>query len=1334
MPRSTAAPHADTGIAVREAERVLRLATASHAPRPSPVGTLDTLPALFAASVARHGGCDAVCDAGVAISYTELDRRSARLASLLVARGVGRGSAIGICMERGAGAYVAILAVLKAGAAYVPLDPRYPLDRVGTIAADCALALLICDAIPAAPGVLPWVPLSALEAEASEPLLHPQPIPEVLPDDLGYIIYTSGSTGRPKGVAITHASAAHFVRAASRVYEVHPEDRVWQGFSLAFDASVEEIWLTLANGACLVSGTQAEVTSGPALAGHLARAGVTVFSCVPTALALLEQDVDSLRLLIVGGEACPPDLAARWCRPGRRMLNTYGPTETTVVATWSELRPGTPVTIGVPLPGYRVLLLDEHLAKAAPGASAQIYIGGPGLARGYLNQPELTAERFIVNPYAAEMPDAPRLYATGDLGSLTDYGEIAFRGRIDGQLKLRGFRIELGEIEAALLAQLGVAAAAATVHERSGGLRDLVAHVVPRDGVGLDRATLAAALRQRLPSHMVPGFIELCDALPLGISGKVDRSRLPAPDTSAAIGSGEYVAPRDDAERAVAAVWARVLGHARVSVTDDFFLDLGGHSLAAAAAISVLRVELDAPSLAVPDLYAHPTVRALAALLPERAARIATSTPSAASPVSRAWHALCGAAQALALYPITLVGLLPLLLPFVAFERFDYSPLAVVLATILSFVVVRPFQMAVAIAAKWALIGRYREGSYPLWGRYYLRWWLAARFEDLVPLHRLAGSPLLNTYARLMGARIGRGVYLGLASPAAWDLLSVGDGASVGDDASLPGYEVVAGRLRFGSLRIGRGAVVGARAAVGIGAAIGDGASLDPLGLLASYTVVPDGSRWGGSPAGPIDLPDPELEALRALPAPPAPRALPYALAAVGIALLPSLAGLAELPLVLWAYRSLSTPWFLLSMAPAAACYVLSLALLLAAVKRTLPVRPGIQTIGSRAHVRRWAADQLLGLALEGLPTLFGTLYAAPWLRLLGARIGSRTEVSTVAHFAPDLVRIGPDCFVADDVHAGAVAVAAGRAALREVHIGRGSFVGNSACLVGGTTLPEDSLIGVLSLAPQDAAPGSSWLGSPALSLPRRQLWTEQAGDRQFAPTRRIRAVRLAIEAARILLPPALNAIAAAAALTWLAWVAGAHGLLLALASAPVAELLLGLAAALLVAAAKWALVGCYRPRVDALWTHFVWRSELATGLYEAVAVPQLLKNLLGTPFIAPYLRLLGAKVGRRAYIGTTNLTEFDLVEIGDEAMLGHDCTVQTHLFEDRVMKMDTLTIGARCAVGAHAVALYGTIMGAGSELGALSLLMKGESFAAGSRWAGIPARADHAHPRGTPQ
>ena len=439
-------------------EGPLRLSMRSGEPHDPLLARDELLHELFEQTADRHAAL-AACEeigAGAAFTYAQLEERANRLAGILRAHGAGRGKYVGMFLPRGANVYVAMLAILKSGAAYVPLDPEYPADRVAHILADCGVQALVTDS--ALVGRLPGLDCPVLRVDQLGAEMEKQSAARIsrgesgaLPEDTAYVIYTSGSTGRPKGVPITHRAVCNLVRAEGRIFSVRPQDRVYQGFSIAFDASIEEIWLAFHSGATLVSGTSEVVRAGPDLAGILRDAGVTVLSCVPTLLSMLREEMPAIRLLILGGEVCPQDLVRKWAKAGRRVVNTYGPTEATVIATYAECQPDKAVTIGRPVPNYHVYILDESLQRVADGVAGELCIAGPGLSAGYLNRPDLTSEKFPANPFSSGQASFyDRIYRTGDLARFAANGDIEFLGRIDSQVKLRGFRIELAEIEAAI--------------------------------------------------------------------------------------------------------------------------------------------------------------------------------------------------------------------------------------------------------------------------------------------------------------------------------------------------------------------------------------------------------------------------------------------------------------------------------------------------------------------------------------------------------------------------------------------------------------------------------------------------------------------------------------------------------------------------------------------------------------------------------------------------------------------------------------------------------------------------------------------------------------------
>ena len=1323
------------------------------------------LHALFERQADARPDATALLCADARMSYGELEGRSNRLARLLRQRGVGRGDCVGLWLPRSMDALMALLGIMKAGAAYVPLDPEYPAERVAFVLADCRARAVVTTSGFAARegGRSPGIIVVALDKLAAE--LAAQPAARLLdsevglsPRDLCYVIYTSGTTGRPKGVEIEHRSACHFARAEGRIFQVRPEDRVFQGFSIAFDASVEEVWLAFFAGAALVVGTPEMMRAGAGLGPLLAAAGVTVLSCVPTLAAMMEEDAPSVRLLIFGGEVCPPDLVKRWWKPGRRVVNTYGPTEATVVATLAECRPGQPVTIGRPLPNYFVRILDGSLQPAAAGEAGELCLGGIGLARGYLGRPELTAEKFI--DWSENGGPPRRLYRTGDLARRTPGGDLEFLGRLDAQVKIRGYRVELSEIECALLECPGVKAAAAALREDAPGAAQLTAYLVPADGAPPDLETIRAVLRTRLPPYMVPALLEVLDSLPLLPSGKVDRKNLPAPRARPAESRRDLIPPRTALERQITAVWEKLFAPAPVSVRDDFFLELGGHSLLAARMVSELRRQAPLEQLSMLDVYQHPTIEKLAEEFGRRR-RAAEPAPAAEAfqPVPFWRHFFCGAAQLFSLVFILSFFALQWLTPYLAYtmmmdagteEQPMFTTIEAILGAFASLMVFYPVMLLAPVAVKWIVIGRYRPGAYPLWGWFYFRWWLATTVEATVPVSYLAGTPLYNIYLRWMGAKIGRNVYLGGDAFASYDLLAIGDDSSVNADAHLPGYTVENGWLKIGRVTIGRRCFVGARAAMGLDTVMEDDSALEDLSLLPRGGVIPRGQTWLGSPARPTTA-----EAPAGAYHPGAVRRCAFGiLHAIGALVFPVLVVAALFPgiVAMNALNYLDEYYWYLSVAPLAGLsFIVLLSLEIVAVKWLLlgRVKEGTHRLHTLQYLRRWFFNQTMDLSLDILGPLYASIFLAPWYKMLGAKIGDGAEVSTASFISPDLLSIGEGSFVADSVSMGAPRVRNGVVTTGRNHVGKRSFIGNSALLPPGAVIGDNVLIGCLSRPPADPADAlredSAWVGSPAIFLPQRQKSAGFSDETTFHPNWKLRAQRAGMEFFRVLTPSTsfiilLSLLFSVLLLlkdffredsqilnSWfsgpqIAWISG-HETLMSLFCFPLLYAACGLAAALIVLAAKWMLVRRYRPGEKPLWSTAVWRNELINALHEHLAAPFFVDPLTSTPFICWHLRLLGAKIGRRVYVETTDFTEFDLVRIGDEAELNANCTIQTHLFEDRVMKMSSIQIGPRAHVGAGSLVLYDTVLEEGAALGGLSLLMKGETLAAGSRWEGIPAQ-----------
>jgi amino acid adenylation domain-containing protein len=527
------------------------------------------------------------------MTYGELDRRANRLAHHLRSLGVGPEVVVALCLERSPDLIVGLLGILKAGGAYVPLDPAYPAERLQYLLADTGAPVLVTgERLLGAFGDLSGVRAVRLDAGREALAAWPDEAPEDLatPEGLAYVIYTSGSTGKPKGVMVRHGSIASFTAAARAAYGLGPADRMLQFASISFDTSAEEIYPCLTSGGTLVlRGDGMLRSSSDFLAGCRER-GITLLD-LPTAywhglaadVVAGEEWPSSVKGVILGGERALADRVAAWTRhlgAGVKLWNTYGPTEATVVATMADLSDAVDglreVPIGGPIAGSRAYVLDSRLEPAPAGVPGELCLGGAGVARGYLGRPDLTAERFLPDPFAGEA--GARLYRTGDLVRWLPSGELEFLGRTDRQVKVRGFRIELGEVEAALCEHPDVREVAVLAREDVPGDRRLVAYVSLHAGREAAISGLRAFLKERLPDHMVPTAFVALEALPLNSSGKVDRRALPAPDASRPELAADFVAPGTPAEEGVAAIWCEVLGIERVGIHDDFY-ELGGQSL-----------------------------------------------------------------------------------------------------------------------------------------------------------------------------------------------------------------------------------------------------------------------------------------------------------------------------------------------------------------------------------------------------------------------------------------------------------------------------------------------------------------------------------------------------------------------------------------------------------------------------------------------------------------------------------------------------------------------------------------------------------------------------------
>ncbi|MFM9878669.1 MAG: Pls/PosA family non-ribosomal peptide synthetase [Rhodoglobus sp.] len=1280
-----------------------------------------TLLDILREATARHPEASALDDGAGALSYRELMARVVRAAAQLQLNGVQRGDRVGVRMPSGTrDLYISILAVMAAGAAYVPVDADDPQERADLVFGEAGVRGVITrngHYEPIGSSVAETAPpdASLFVGAPPHPSTHSTPvITPPRPTDDAWVIFTSGSTGVPKGVAVSHRSAAAFVDAEAELFltgePLGPGDRVLAGLSVAFDASCEEMWLAWGSGACLVPAPRSLVRSGMDLGPWLTARGITVVSTVPTLATLWAPEaLDSVRLLIFGGEACPPELAARLAIDGREVWNTYGPTEATVVSCAALLDGTDPVRIGLPLRGWELAVVDGDGMPVAAGEIGELIIGGVGLAR-YLD-PDKDAEKFAPQEHLGWT----RAYRSGDLVRFDRRG-LVFQGRADDQVKVGGRRVELGEIEAALQQLPGVTAAAAAVRTTAAGNQVLVGYLVVAPGAAFDREAATHRLRDELPAPLVP-LLAIVDDLPARISGKVDRAALPWPLTA----HRDAETGLTYAESELAAHWESVLGIPTIDAKSNFF-DLGGGSLAAAQLVS--RIRVDYPEFTVADIYAHPRLGAMAEAIAVRAAPAASTDYHRVDPTPRRMQ-IAQTVLGIPLYILSGVRWLVYLLA--AGTAIGAVTGSTVLPSVSLWVLIpglllfaTPFgRMAIAVAAARLLLMGVKPGDYPRGGRVHLRLWLAEQAALLVGAVSLAGAPWITYYARALGATIDRDVDLHTLPPVT-GMLTVGFGASIEPEVDLSGYWIDGDTVRIGAIRIGAESTVGARSTLLPGTRIGKQAEIAPGSSV--FGRVPSGQLWAGSPAQRVGRSRawwPEDRPVRA-----SGWVVAYGVSSMALSLLPVIALVAGFALIAAAVGSAETLGEValragMAIVPAVLLTGLVFATLVVVSVRLLGIgmRPGVYSVRGRVGWQAWSIERLLDLSRSFLFPIYSSLFTPTWLRLLGARVGRDVEASTVL-LLPRMTTIRDGAFLADDTMVGSYELGGGWLRIDEVDIGRRAFLGNSGMAAPGHRVPKDGLVAVLSAAPRKSKAGSSWLGSPAVRM--RRLANVGDESRTFHPPPHLKLARALWELCRVV-PIVVTCAVGLGVLLVLAALVDAWGAPAAVALSGVVMLATGAVAAVLTTAAKWLLVGRIRAGEHPLWSSFVWRSEVADTFVEMVAAPWFANSAAGTPALVWWLRSLGARIGRGVWCDTYWLPEADLVTLGDGATVNRGCVVQTHLFHDRIMSMDAVTLEPGATLGPHSIALPAATIGAHGTVGPASLVMRGEHVPAGSRFSGNP-------------
>jgi non-ribosomal peptide synthetase-like protein len=1284
----------------------------------------------------------AVISQGQVLSFRDLDKRANQLARYLKKQGIKPGDRVGLLLDRSYQAYAALLAVLKVNAAYVPLDAGFPQDRIDYIVNDAGVSIIVTLTVFVSNLKHSKVPLiyidsahAEIAAERSTRLTEPEKGPAT--SQLCYIIYTSGSTGNPKGVAVEHLSICNFVKVAAEVYGYTKADRVYQGMTIAFDFSVEELWVPLIAGATLIPGNAEGNLVGRELTKFLRDNEITALCCVPTLLATLEDDLPALRLLLVSGEACPQDLITRWHRAGRTILNAYGPTEATVTCTWTELKPENPVTIGKPLPTYSIVILDpDKNVELANGRTGEICVAGVGLARGYVNRDDLTDKVFI--PDFLDLPNNPsrRIYRTGDLGHINEDGQIEYHGRIDTQVKIRGYRIELTEIESALLQLPQIAQAVVSTYSLAGGTAELVAYYTLKEGVReISNEEISETLHKRLPGYMIPAYVEHVTTIPMSASHKADRKELPPPKGPRFVSRrNKYVAPKNEMEKSISAAVSETLQLDHVSAEDNFFTDLGAYSLLIAQLSVKLKEKLGISDVSMREIYMHPTVRELASHL-ARKPKISRREGAAGEYriPSRSEYFACGALQILYYFSYFFVGIWILLLavPWILASN----------STADFFLRVNVFLTGsffgwvfLSIAMKWILFGRFKNDRFPIWSFKYFRFWVVKQLIETNPIALFKGYPIFNLYLRLLGSKIGKNVVIETRSiPICADLINIGDGTILRKDSFLVSYNAKFNYIHTGSITIGKNVVVGEGSVIDSNTVIKDNSQLDHASSLHEHQTIPSGKRYHGSPAqaSSFDNRSGDQRHVSGL------RQVIYsAVQLTGFFLVLSLSlclayycitffGIPEKnPLTLgWAADILTLSAIMFS-----GLFVLRLSLAIL-VPRLLQLflKENKVYVLYGFHFLVFKTIRLLSNS-----TLFNLLfgdssYIVHYLKLIGYNLSNVVQTGInfgleQRHDNPFLAQFGTRTIVSDGFWMSNMHMSSTAFKLAKTTIGADNLIGNNVYYPPNGKTADNCLIATKALVPIDGEVRENvlLLGSPGIEIPRSEERDAQVTPPAREATRlggirKKNAHNLRTIIGFLLFGFAYFFIALLLIYTtvhyystWgtLGWVA-------------VANFFLIFTIAYCIAIERGSLVfGRLKPVVVSVYDKEYWPVERLWKYSES-----MLRWLwLGTPFRSIVSRLLGIKLGKMVFDDGIYVSEKTLVEIGDYCNLNESAVLQSHSLEQGIYKSGYIRIGDCCSIECNAFLHYGCTIKDNVVIALDSFVMKGENVDSNSTWWGNPA------------
>ncbi|OQR88926.1 peptide synthetase [Thraustotheca clavata] len=1150
---------------------------------------------------------------------------------------------------------------------------------------------------------------------------------------------------------------------------------------------IEETWCGFARGCELAVALPGQWKDIGRLVQVWEERKVSVITAVPTLMAMVcnESSLPSnVRIVNVGGEACPASLVDKLYRSNLEIYNTYGPTETTVTCTYTKLYPNHTVTIGKPLRLYHAALLavsddntENHndkppveLLLPVEGATGELAIGGPCVGQGYVGLPQLTKDKFIT--YLNE-----RLYRTGDLVTIDGDGNIVYIGRIDTQVKYRGYRIELGEIEEKLSGLDGVVAAAVIFNQEEP--QSLEAYVVLNKP--LRPGDLRKALSETsLMSYMLPDeFITLQpDEMPRLLSGKIDKKKLQSMSSDRRQQEKLQVNNMDEATMTfnssldfIMYVWHNQFCQENITPDMDIFTDLVAHSMLVAQCVSVLRaghenVKVNPfSSIGLVDLYTLRTGAAIAKKYPMisslRSQKSYTHPAFHRVPFWR--HFICGLMQIPLLLVIFFLYGVNILMPFIVSEYYYHKHSSFYMGFIalyVSYVIVTYFTIIVALIAKWIFIGQAKAGTYPLWGWFYLRWWFVGRVMSLVDMNMLNDTTWMNMWWRLLGAKIGQHVRMDNLNLVCAHLISIGD------NTTLVGVDLVTeyvdhGMLYVGPIAIGKNCYIGTSCAIEASSVIKDNAELLSMTGVSEGSVIPECEVHGGSPAMFVRKADPW--SLHDIPSRSRFFVI-HTMQWLGYTfVMPFLNALLVAPIIVLFNNPLvpvTDDAFtqMISVASiAGVAYVCAVAVELVFFKWVLlgKVQPGTYSTYSWFALRKWFVDALMDKSFETIHSLYATVYFSVFMRILGAKIGSRTEISTARNMTPDLIDIGNQCFIADNVlldeSRGYIMK------LDKTTIKDRTFIGNDALVPQGVTLPGDCLVGAFSTPLENIQSGQSCFGLPPILMPSRPKDKTFDTKLLYDPSLARRLCRFTFETIRVWLPPALICLGIGVSTQLMLnayplYVNKAPGFLdldtfrvrkqtknttfhttrghssvdlfdenivdLTLMSTFYYICIMVLPPLLLLFVLKWLFIGKYKLCVLPMYSYGVWSSELLTGVFEHL-VPFALEPFVGTPFLPWIYILFGSSIGDRCFMGCVDISEFDML-FGDDVAINNASFPQTHLFEDRIMKIGRTKLGVRSTMRAFSTLFPDSEIGCDVTLGCFRVVMKGECLLSSNLWVGF--------------